>query len=297
MLGYLILDSDKTLIFSYLFTIVNASQGTVIFVFHCLVSKSVREELLKTLRKQKHRLLSGTSSLSSNQPSSRKLQRGGGSNSSSFQTNKKLDSTRLINRKSSNCSGNLNKKPHSEKEPSLLQLFLEFICCLQRQFEEESKSSVSGGNSKTVPSIDDEESCAKLIQTDSYLSNKSRMNTISYHAPVVKKSNLPPVYFDQRAQTLRNANRLVANNPANMLRTSSQLSSNSNTSNNPTQSTYLSPVQFDTTQAVPPPPIMPPPLPFPNAFYSLEAPPPPSNASLLRNKESTKVFHPFNEYV
>jgi hypothetical protein len=62
------IDHQYTLVFSYLFTVLNSSQGTIIFIFHCLISKSVRDELLKAMHKQKRRLLSSmtTSSGSSN---------------------------------------------------------------------------------------------------------------------------------------------------------------------------------------------------------------------------------------
>jgi hypothetical protein len=64
ILGYAMLDTRKTLIFSYLFTIINSSQGTIVFIFHCIISSSVREELIKLLRKQKKRLLSNITSSS-----------------------------------------------------------------------------------------------------------------------------------------------------------------------------------------------------------------------------------------
>lgn len=57
ILGYAMLDNSHTLIFSYLFTILNSSQGTIIFIFHCIISKNVRDELLKALRKHKRRML------------------------------------------------------------------------------------------------------------------------------------------------------------------------------------------------------------------------------------------------
>ena len=43
MYGYFILDTDKTLIFSY----INSSQGTILFCFHCIASKGVRNEIIK----------------------------------------------------------------------------------------------------------------------------------------------------------------------------------------------------------------------------------------------------------
>ena len=99
-----------------MFTIINTSQGTIVFIFHCIVSKNVREELLKSLRKQRRRLLKSTLSTSSSSASS-KLTNNSSSNrsskqlhrtasdSSSFRTLKKsLDSARLLDRQSSNCS-------------------------------------------------------------------------------------------------------------------------------------------------------------------------------------------------
>jgi hypothetical protein len=58
IIGYLIIDSRKTLVFSYIFTILNSSQGTIIFIFHCLLSKNVRDEMVKQLTKQIRRLFS-----------------------------------------------------------------------------------------------------------------------------------------------------------------------------------------------------------------------------------------------
>ena len=58
IIGYFILDSRKTLVFSYIFTILNSSQGTIIFIFHCLLSKNVRDEMIKQVRKQIRRLFS-----------------------------------------------------------------------------------------------------------------------------------------------------------------------------------------------------------------------------------------------
>ncbi len=52
------IDHHYTLVFSYLFTILNSSQGTIIFIFHCLISKNVRDELVKAMHKQKRRILS-----------------------------------------------------------------------------------------------------------------------------------------------------------------------------------------------------------------------------------------------
>lgn len=62
--GFFIVDTNRSLVFSYLFTIMNSSQGTIIFIFQCILSKNVRYELLKKLRKM--RLLSSSSQNSSN---------------------------------------------------------------------------------------------------------------------------------------------------------------------------------------------------------------------------------------
>jgi hypothetical protein len=114
LLGYLILDTKATLVFSYLFTVVNSSQGTVVFLFHCVISRSVREELLKIWRRKRRSLFASkesakTGSLFCYPPSSvvkQRLQRGP-SDSSSFNKSsprKFFDSVRLIDRKGSNCS-------------------------------------------------------------------------------------------------------------------------------------------------------------------------------------------------
>jgi hypothetical protein len=62
IVGYAMLDHHHTLFFSYLFTVLNSSQGTIIFIFHCVISKNVRDELLKAMYKQKRRLLSSMAS-------------------------------------------------------------------------------------------------------------------------------------------------------------------------------------------------------------------------------------------
>ncbi len=48
-----------------MFTVLNSSQGTIIFIFHCIISKNVRDELLKAIRNHKSRLLSSSGSSSS----------------------------------------------------------------------------------------------------------------------------------------------------------------------------------------------------------------------------------------
>jgi hypothetical protein len=58
IIGYFMIDNQKTLIFSYLFTIINSSQGTIVFIFHCIVSKSVRDELLKVLHHSRYNIFS-----------------------------------------------------------------------------------------------------------------------------------------------------------------------------------------------------------------------------------------------
>jgi hypothetical protein len=62
--GYFILDTDKTLIFSYIFTIINSSQGTILFLIHCIALKRVRREIIKYLfpRSNKTLILSRTDS-------------------------------------------------------------------------------------------------------------------------------------------------------------------------------------------------------------------------------------------
>lgn len=121
ILGYLMLDTKTTLIFTYLFTIVNASQGTIVFVFHCLVSKNVRDEILKIYRKRKNQLFSSKESgkTSSLLLKSKSLHRGP-SSSSSFKTPRKLfDSTRLIDRKGSNCSSNQTNSSTDQSQKRL----------------------------------------------------------------------------------------------------------------------------------------------------------------------------------
>ena len=136
--GYLMIDKNKYIVFSYLFTIVNSLQGTVVFLFHCIISKSVREELLKLLRKQKRRFLSNVGSSSSSNSRSPMLagnlnrdnhnnnnHHGGiakqaasnpalrlSSNSSSLpKLSKKMSissSSKQVDRKNSNCSSSRN---------------------------------------------------------------------------------------------------------------------------------------------------------------------------------------------
>jgi len=123
ILGYLMLDTKTTLIFTYLFTIVNASQGTIVFVFHCLVSKNVREEILKIYRKQKRQLFSSKESgkTSSLLLKSKSLNRGPNSSSSFRSPRKFFDSARLIDRKGSNCSSNQTNSSTDQSQKRLTE--------------------------------------------------------------------------------------------------------------------------------------------------------------------------------
>nr|QVK45647.1 G protein-coupled receptor [Proales similis] len=50
LLGFLITDEDSSIAFAYLFTVINSSQGTIIFLFQCVVPKAVRNEMFKSLK-------------------------------------------------------------------------------------------------------------------------------------------------------------------------------------------------------------------------------------------------------
>ena len=136
------------------------------FFFHCIISKNVREELLRSLRKQKHRILKSTSSTSSNSKltsnanrTSKHLQRAT-SDSSSFRTLKKsMDSARLLDRKSSNCSHmqknslftdsllnndnsiRLSKQKEEEEKRTFFRNLYTLVCGSTDSFENKKKTN------------------------------------------------------------------------------------------------------------------------------------------------------------
>ncbi len=111
ILGYLIIDTNtQSLLFAYMFTIVNSSQGTLVFVFHCLVAKNVRDDLLKCLRRQKTRLLTSISNSSFLFQASQ----------SSSQSNKKLSINNNNNNNSNNPYTNRRSK-HVQKDSATLK--------------------------------------------------------------------------------------------------------------------------------------------------------------------------------
>lgn len=169
VIGYLIIDTKRTLIFSYLFTIINSSQGTIVFIFHCLISKSVREELLKGLSRQTQRLFSsmdgnkraggvlGGYSSNSKSPvflnGSKPLHRGS-SNTSSFRSPKKNESAKLLNYKGSNCSSSQNSSinnhqnnRNTNKKPGHFESFFKYIYDLLFCFCLRSSASTSSASS------------------------------------------------------------------------------------------------------------------------------------------------------
>ena len=171
------MDAQKTLIFSYLFTILNSSQGTIVFIFHCIISKSVRDDLIKGLRKQKNRLFASFSSTygstranstSANNNSNKSpifghhntkntnndtLKRGP-SNSSSFRVSNKNESVKLLaNAKKLSLSSASSSSPpppetsldhtsHS-KFYTLFACFYELFFCFSRRSPQNTKSLTS----------------------------------------------------------------------------------------------------------------------------------------------------------
>jgi hypothetical protein len=154
VIGYLMIDNERNILFSYLFTILNSSQGTFVFIFHCLVSKSVRQELLKGLYRQTNKLLSnldktnedGGYSSRSKSPIFDSLKRGP-SNSSSFRISKKLDSTKLLRHKSSNCSSTNRSDSITNQNKSgfkrVLDFFHNLLFCFCLKSPPSSASSLS----------------------------------------------------------------------------------------------------------------------------------------------------------
>ena len=54
LIGYFIIDSENTIAFSYMFTIINSSQGTLIFLIRCILPNKVRMLILQYLCCKKH---------------------------------------------------------------------------------------------------------------------------------------------------------------------------------------------------------------------------------------------------
>ena len=207
----MIIDNRNTLIFSYLFTIINSSQGTIVFIFHCVLSKNVREELLKALHKKRHRMLinidkeNKTSSLlcysasnaTNTTTSTRKLHRGH-SDSSSFRSPRKFfDSVKLIDRKSSNCSStqtnsisNQSNQIHPNKKllknqrnpahhrHSMLSRIMQFFCiCFMSDDEIGAQNYIYNYN--TDPINNGSTNVNKNIKNSQSFSTTSRTNDSS----------------------------------------------------------------------------------------------------------------------
>lgn len=252
ILGYFIIDNQATLIFSYLFTIINTSQGTIIFIFNCLISKSVREEIFKLVRKQKSRLLIGL--FSHDRPFS------------SHASN------------SSNC-GPSNKQSTRTKMPKkrFLDYCLYSLCSCSYPC---SSSSSSPFSSTTLRS---DQSSKKQATTNYLLSPQYSSSAKNRLLPNLDENQpLNPISQQQQQQQYQQHHRhqhqhqhiialnntLVALPKHNirmlsslpyMKRTSSLLSSSTLNSNNPTQSSYISPVILINTSSIPKSPPPPPP--------------------------------------
>jgi hypothetical protein len=162
ILGFFIVDADKTIIFSYLFTIINSSQGAVIFFFHCIVSKSVRDELLKLLRKQKSRF----SFLSSNsQP--RKLVKFSSQSSSlkskKYQTNLFKNNSSLSSK--TNQSNNHDSLLARNSTCSFCKYITKLFCCIK--FSRPSRySGMSGNNASPTTTV-----CSNTTSSHEHSSN------------------------------------------------------------------------------------------------------------------------------
>ncbi|KAF7689221.1 hypothetical protein HF521_012574 [Silurus meridionalis] len=72
--GCFLFQEEGTLVMAYLFTLLNSLQGALIFIMHCLMSKSVREEYKKlcgrayTSEKKRHSEYSTNQSSNSRRP-------------------------------------------------------------------------------------------------------------------------------------------------------------------------------------------------------------------------------------
>ena len=202
IIGYFIIDTEKTLVFAYLFTIVNSSQGTIIFILRCIASKSVRKEIIKHLscKKTDFKVISDSSIKSTTISKT----------SSSY--NNSVD--RPI------CFRNSYKKENSSK------LIDQILSCMKKKNVYETKNETLSNNTMNNSSssscqtestlkfkhdtlLSEDDSHSKLLIYESmpnYLTNSQHKNPFFFQ-PYCQRDNLPKRTSSHVSSNSSNSNR------------------------------------------------------------------------------------------
>ncbi|CAF0708589.1 unnamed protein product [Brachionus calyciflorus] len=239
ILGYFIIDNEKTLIFSYLFTIINSSQGTIIFIFNCLISKNVREEIFKMLRKQKNRLFAS-------------LIGHDGAFTSNSSTSSNYTSNNLKQSTIRNGNKNFNKK-------TFLDFCLNSFCFCIHPCNSSTPTSASSSEKYSSDQGSKRQTSNYLI-TPQYSSQAKQGNLQDLDENAPLNQIQPQIYLNHAITTYPKHNIRMLSSLPYMKRTSSLMSSSTVNSNNPTQTTYISPVILINTSVPTSPPPPPPEL-------------------------------------
>ena len=200
--GYFILNTENTLIFSYIFTILNSSQGILIFLMTCIAMKSVREELFKRLCYNKFGLVSGSSSSKSHSTSKTNSQNNNSDRQASF--------------------GATNEKSCKEKHTKILY---QFLTCLRKKNVYELKQDgsnnlncvISGQHDsilriqqKQLPVLEDDSHTRLLIYDPmpSYITcNHQIKNPLHFHPYHREYHHLPKRSSSHVSSNSSNSNR------------------------------------------------------------------------------------------
>lgn len=274
ILGYFIIDNQATLIFSYLFTIINTSQGTIIFIFNCLISTSVRDELFKLIRKHKGRLLIG---LFSNRHKQDKFSIHALNSQSNYATSNK-HSTRSNKAKKHFVDHCLNFLCSCGSCPCSLLTSSSTDYSIDQISRKQTTTNYLIGHQYTSSSSSSSSAKNKLMQNFGEKEPLNRANNRTSQTQVITLNNTLVALPKQNI-------RMLSSLPY-MKRTSSLMSSSTLNSNNPTQSSYISPVILINTAipGSPPPPLpSPPPPPLPHSAQ------PPSSSSLHQSLHHSNV--------
>jgi hypothetical protein len=168
--GYFILDTDETLIFSYIFTILNSSQGTILFFFHCIASKSVRDEIIKYICSTNNTTLI--------------LSRSNSKTNSSTKTSN--NDRHMVNNSINNSSSKMRQEKYKEKHSKLLY---QFLSCMSNKniYELKNDNNLNSNNigdnnlspSNHLQSAEDDSNAELIIYEP--LPNEKMKNPLHFH--------------------------------------------------------------------------------------------------------------------
>jgi len=203
IVGYFILNTQNTLIFSYIFTILNSSQGIIIFSLNFIGNKSVREEFFKCMcNNDKFGLISS------------------GSNSSKSHSSSKTSSQNNSSDRHPSFSGAKDKN-YKEKHTKILY---QFLTCLRKKNVYELKQEglnnlnciMSGQHDsilriqqKQLPNLEDDSRTRLLIYDPmpSYITcNHQIKNPLHFH-PYHREYHLPKRSSSHVSSNSSNSNR------------------------------------------------------------------------------------------